>query len=107
MVARMVAAAAAVACLAFLGLGSLPPVRAAIKSSFLIAPPFDKHDHRGSRIIPYWDKSGATNIMQSFVRVSGICAYVCLMVSSALRLCVFTLSSRRVVAILSLYGALR
>lgn len=70
MVARMVAAAAAVACLAFLGLGSLPPVRAAIKSSFLIAPPFDKHDHRGSRIIPYWDKSGATNIMQSFVRMT-------------------------------------
>lgn len=48
----------------------VPFAEADLKTSFVIAPPFDKHDHRGSRIIPYWDKTGSSNIMQSFVRVS-------------------------------------
>lgn len=49
---------------------AIPPASAEMKASLAIQPPFDKHDHKGSRIIPYWEKSGSTNIMQTFVRVS-------------------------------------
>lgn len=48
----------------------LSPGSAELKASLAVSPPFDKHDHRGARIIPYWEKGGTTNIMQSFVRVS-------------------------------------
>lgn len=44
-------------------------VDAAVKTQLTVTPPFDKHDHKGSRIIPYFEATGATNIMQSFVRV--------------------------------------
>lgn len=46
------------------------PASAELKASLTVSSPFDKHDHKGSRIIPYWEKSGSTNIMQTFVRVS-------------------------------------
>lgn len=49
---------------------AIPPASAEQKASLAIQSPFDKHDHKGSRIIPYWEKSGSTNIMQTFVRVS-------------------------------------
>ena len=41
-----------------------------VKSPLSVTGPFDKHDHKGSRIIPYFEKMGATSIMQSFIRVS-------------------------------------
>lgn len=44
-------------------------VGAEVKQQLTVTSPFDKHDHKGSRIIPYFEKTGATNIMQSFVRV--------------------------------------
>lgn len=46
------------------------PAQSDLKSSSVISPPFDKHDHRGSRIIPFWDKTGSSTIMQQFIRVS-------------------------------------
>lgn len=45
-------------------------VGAEVKNQLTVAAPFDKHDHKGSRIIPYFEKTGVTNILQSFVRVS-------------------------------------
>ena len=45
-------------------------VGADVKQQLTVTAPFDKHDHKGSRIIPYFEKTGSTNIMQSFVRVS-------------------------------------
>ena len=51
-------------------LGRATPVYAEVKNSLTITSPFDRHDHKGSRIIPYWETSGSTNIMQSFIRVS-------------------------------------
>lgn len=56
-------------------LGCAVPASAELKSSLSVASPFDKHDHKGSRIIPYWEKSGSTNIMQTFVRVSEQAVY--------------------------------
>ena len=44
-------------------------VGAELKRQMLVEPPFDKHDHKGSRIIPYFEKTGATNVMGSYVRV--------------------------------------
>lgn len=51
------------------------PASAELKASLTVSSPFDKHDHKGSRIIPYWEKSGSTNIMQTFVRVSHFVAF--------------------------------
>eukprot|EP00752_Nemacystus_decipiens_P005062 g4596.t1 len=45
-------------------------VGADVKQQLTVTAPFDKHDHKGSRIIPYFEKTGATNIMQSFVRMT-------------------------------------
>lgn len=54
-------------------------VLAELRSSCVISPPFDKHDHRGARIVPFWDKTGSTSIMQSFIRVrnSFPCIWIC------------------------------
>ena len=46
-------------------------VGAELYKQLSVTAPFDKHDHKGSAIILYLEKTGATNIMQSFVRVSG------------------------------------
>lgn len=46
-------------------------VGAEVKQQMTVTAPFDKYDHKGSRIIPYFEKSGATSIMQSFIRVRG------------------------------------
>ena len=61
--------------LAVLLLGCAVPASAELKAPLTVSSPFDKHDHKGSRIIPYWEKSGSTNIMQTFVRVSLFIAY--------------------------------
>lgn len=45
-------------------------VGAEVKQQMTVTAPFDKHDHKGSRIIPYFEKSGATSIMQSFIRMT-------------------------------------
>lgn len=45
-------------------------VGAELRPQLTVTGPFDKHDHKGSRIVPYFEKTGATNIMQSFIRVS-------------------------------------
>lgn len=50
-------------------LGRATPAASELKNSLTVTPPFDKHDHKGSRIIPFWETGGATNIMQSFIRV--------------------------------------
>lgn len=77
----------------------VPTARAELKTSLTVTPPFDKHDHRGSRIIPYWEKSGDTNIMQSFVRVRSfftpsnqrvcvrVCRSLCVCVSACVCFC--------------------
>lgn len=44
-------------------------VGAEVKQQLTVTAPFDKHDHKGARIIPYFEKTGTTNLMQSFVRV--------------------------------------
>jgi len=47
-------------------------VGAELRPQLTVTGPFDKHDHKGSRIVPYFEKTGATNIMQSFIRVREI-----------------------------------
>lgn len=45
------------------------PAGAELRPQLTVMGPFDKHDHKGSRIVPYFEKTQATNIMQSFIRV--------------------------------------
>ncbi|CAM9959851.1 unnamed protein product [Ectocarpus sp. 12 AP-2014] len=63
MVQAVVAVVVGLACCAVRVSGEL-------KQQLSVLGPFDKHDHKGSRIIPYFEKTGATNIMQSFVRMT-------------------------------------
>lgn len=44
--------------------------RAEVKSQLTFTGPFEKHDHKGRRVIPYFEKTGYAHIRQSFVRVS-------------------------------------
>lgn len=53
-----------------------PRARAELKTQLTLMGPFEKHDHKGTRIIPYFEKTGSTNIMQSFVRVSLSCVRI-------------------------------
>ncbi|CAM9385524.1 unnamed protein product [Pylaiella littoralis] len=44
--------------------------QAELKTQLTLTGPFEKHDHKGTRIIPFYEKTGATNIMQSFIRMT-------------------------------------
>ncbi|CAM9749252.1 unnamed protein product [Scytosiphon promiscuus] len=66
---RASSGALAAGCLLFACCCTLP-VRAEVRTQLTVTGPFDKHDHRGSRIIPYFEKTGTTNVMQSFIRMT-------------------------------------
>ncbi|CAM9749179.1 unnamed protein product [Scytosiphon promiscuus] len=66
---RAAAGALAAGCLLLACCCTLP-VTAEVKTQLTVTGPFDKHDHKGSRIIPYFEKTGTTNIMQSFIRMT-------------------------------------